>query len=130
MEALWERGEGSVHHVVGWLNRPLAYNTVMTTLDRLYKKGLLVRSKHDRAYHYAPLLSRFEWQQKQAHHLVSAFLAGPRPVGQLLVSCLVDAVGQHDADLLDELERKIQMKRRDLDRAAGDSENMGQERKK
>lgn len=120
METLWERGEGNVHQVAGWLNRPLAYNTVMTTLDRLYKKGLLGRIKQDRAFQYAPVLSRIEWQQKQARALVSGFFAGPRPVGELLVSCLVDAVGQHDAGLLDELERKIRMKRRDLDLANND----------
>jgi len=118
METLWERGGGSVHEVVRWLNRPLAYNTVMTTLDRLYKKGLLKRCKQNRAYLYAPRLSRLEWQQKQAQDLVSGFLSGSQPAGELLVSCLVDAVGQHDAALLDDLEERIRIKRRDLDREA------------
>jgi predicted transcriptional regulator len=39
MEILWERGEGNVHDVVRWVERPPANNTVMTTLDRLYRKG-------------------------------------------------------------------------------------------
>lgn len=115
MEALWARGKGNVHDALGWLDRPLAYNTVMTTLDRLYKKGLLNRTKKERAYVYAPRLSRLEWQQKQARELISGFLASPGPTSKLLVSCLVDAVGQHDAGLLDDLEEKIRMKRRDLD---------------
>jgi predicted transcriptional regulator len=115
METLWERGEGQVHDVVRWLDRPLAYTTVMTTLDRLYKKGLLNRSKQERAYLYTPRLSRHEWQQKQAQDLVSSLLAGPLPAGELLVSCLVDAFGQHDSALLDDLEEKIRRKRRDLD---------------
>ena len=75
MEMLWERGKGNVHDVVRWLNRPLAYNTVMTTLDRLFKR-LTNRSKQERAYYYAPLLSRREWQQKQAEDLVARFLSG------------------------------------------------------
>jgi len=114
MEMLWERGRANVHDVVNWLDRPLAYNTVMTTLDRLYKKGLLARTKQERAYFYAPRLSRLEWQQKQAESLVSGFLAGPRDAGELLVSCLVDAVGEFDAGLLDELEARIWVKRQEL----------------
>jgi predicted transcriptional regulator len=116
MDALWERGDGNVHDVLRWLGRPLAYNTVMTTLDRLYKKGLLTRGKRDRAYFYAPRLSRVEWQQKQAEDLISGYLSGPRPSRELLVSCLVEAFGHHDAALLDELEEKIRMKRLELDR--------------
>jgi predicted transcriptional regulator len=115
MEILWERGKGNVHEVLRWLDRPLAYTTVMTTLDRLYKKGLLNRTKEERAYVYAPRLSRLEWQQKQALELISGFLAGPRLASILLVSCLVDAVGEHDSALLDDLEEKIRAKRRDLD---------------
>jgi predicted transcriptional regulator len=115
MEALWDSGKGNVHDVVRWLNRPLAYNTVMTTLDRLFKKGLLSRSKQERAYFYAPRLSRVEWQQKQAEDLVSRFLSGPAPAGELLVSCLVDVVGQYDAALLDDIEEKIRIKRQELD---------------
>jgi len=41
MDLLWERGESNVHDVVQHVGRPLAYTTVMTTLDRLFKKGLL-----------------------------------------------------------------------------------------
>ena len=116
MEALWERGEGNVHDVASLLGRPLAYNTVMTTLDRLYKKGLLDRAKRDRAYIYTPRFSRLEWRQRQAESLVSDFLTGSGSAGRLLVSCLVDAVGQHDAALLDDLEARIRLKRRELDR--------------
>ena len=118
METLWEHGEGNVHEVVRWLDRPLAYNTVMTTLDRLYKKGLLNRNKQERAYYYAPRLSRLESQQKQAEDLVSGFLSDPRAASELLISFLVDAVGQHDAALLDDLEAKIRMKRRELNEGA------------
>ena len=115
MEALWAHGEASVHDVMGRLDRRLAYNTVMTTLDRLYKKGLLRRGKVERAYFYAPRLTRLEWEHKQAEDLVSGFLARGACAGGLLVSCLVDAVGQHDAALLDNLEEQIRLKRRELE---------------
>ena len=114
MQILWDGGKANVHDVVCRLERPLAYNTVMTTLDRLFKKGLLTRSKTDRAYFYEPRMSRGEWQRKQAEDLISGFIFGPRPASDL-VSCLIDVVGQHDAALLDDLEEKIRTKRRERD---------------
>src|SRR5437016_13413796 len=116
MDVLWAASEANVHEVATKLNRPLAYTTVMTTLDRLYKKGLLDRRKPDRAFLYSPRLTRSEWDRKRAGDFVAGFLAGPRPSGELLISCLVEAVGQQDAALLDELERKIRQKRRELDK--------------
>jgi predicted transcriptional regulator len=98
------------------LERPLAYTTVMTTLDRLFKKALLNRRKDERAFIYSPRLSRKEWEEKRAGDLLAAFLAGPKQSGEVLISCLVEAVGQHDETLLDELERKIRLKREELDR--------------
>jgi len=115
MEILWERGESNVHDVIAKLQRPLAYTTVMTTLDRLYKKGLLTRRKNERAFIYCTRQTRLEWEQKRAGEFVAGFLNGPEPAGQLLISCLVEAVGQKDAALLDELERKIRVKRKELD---------------
>ena len=58
MEILWDRGESCVRDVVQRLKRPLAYTTVMTTLDRLFKKGLLNRHRPERAFLYSPRLSR------------------------------------------------------------------------
>jgi predicted transcriptional regulator len=116
MEILWARGLSNVHEVVARIGRPLAYTTVMTTLDRLYKKGLLDRRKVERAFVYAPKLTREEWERKRAGDFLAQFFAGPEPSGDLLISCLVDAVGEQDAALLDELERKIRRKRRELDR--------------
>lgn len=114
MEILWNRGESNVRQVVQQLDRPLAYTTVMTTLDRLFKKGLLGRRKSERAFLYSPLLSRQEWQRKQVGEWVAGFLSGPERSGELLISCLIDVVGHHDEALLDELEHKIRVKREEL----------------
>jgi predicted transcriptional regulator len=116
MEILWERGPSNVRDVSQYLARPLAYTTVMTTLDRLYKKGLLERRKHDRAFLYTPCYSRREWEQKRAGDFMAGFLAGPAPARDLLISCMVDAAGEHDTALLDELERQIRLKRKELRR--------------
>lgn len=115
MDVVWSRGESNVRDVAEKLDRPLAYTTVMTTLDRLYKKGLLERRKSDRAFFYSPRLSRADWERQRAGELVAGFLAGPKQSGELLISCFLDNVG-HDAALLDELERKIRIKRKELDR--------------
>src|SRR5579863_2932753 len=116
MEVLWSRGESSVRDVVPKLSRPLAYTTVMTTLDRLFKKSLLDRRKSDRAFFYSPRFSRQEWERRRAGNLVAGFLSGPRPSRELLLSCLLDAVGERDASLLDELEKKIRNRRKELSR--------------
>ncbi len=60
MDVLWKRSEGNVHDVAQQLGRPLAYTTVMTTLDRLFKKGLLNRRKSERAFFYS---ARFTHQE-------------------------------------------------------------------
>jgi predicted transcriptional regulator len=116
MEVLWAHGESNVHDVVPRLGRPLAYTTVMTTLDRLFKKSFLLRRKWERAFLYAPRWTRPEWEQKRATEFMAGFLASPQASGERLISSLVDAVGQYDTALLDELEKKIRSKRRELGR--------------
>ena len=115
MDVLWSGGESNVRDVAEKIGRRLAYTTVMTTLDRLYKKGMLERRKSERAFLYSPRLSRREWERQRAGELVAGFLAGPRHSGEMLISCFLDEVGR-DAGLLDELERKIKIKRQELDR--------------
>jgi predicted transcriptional regulator len=113
LETLWRHGESNVRDTADRLERPLAYTTVMTTLDRLFKKGLLERRKAHRAFYYSPRFTRGQWEQKRAGDLVAGFLASPEPARELLISCLVDAVG-HDEALLDELEKKIRLRRKEL----------------
>jgi predicted transcriptional regulator len=86
----------------------------MTTLDRLHKKGLLDRRKSQRAFLYSPRFTRQQWEEKRAGDFLAAFLAGPQPSSEALFSCLVDAVGTKNTALLDELERKIKLKRKEL----------------
>jgi predicted transcriptional regulator len=119
MEVLWAAGNGCVRDVAQKLARPLAYTTVMTTMDRLFKKGLLRRKKFERAFLYAPRLTRAEWESQRAGDVLAGFLAGPGGSHELLLSSLVEAVGQHDPMLLEELEQKIRRKREELQKAEG-----------
>lgn len=116
MQILWSRGQGTVRDVVHALNRPLAYTTVMTTLDRLYKKGLLDRRKSVRAFLYSPRMSRQEWDNKRVSNFVNDLLSVLPSSRELLVSRFVEAVGEQDEALLEELEQKIRTRRGELDR--------------
>lgn len=117
LEEVWQRGECAVRDVVLVLEQPLAYTTVMTTLDRLFKKGLLNRRQKDRAFVYTARFTRAELEQRRTREFISGFLTRPERSGELLISCLVEAVGEHDEALLDELEQKIRMRREELARS-------------
>lgn len=114
MEIVWTLGQGNVHEVSRRIDTPRAYTTVMTTLERLFKKGLLTRVKSGRAFIYAPALARDEWERRRASNLMASFLNGSQPSRELLVSTLLNVVGEHDKNLLDELERKIRLRRKEL----------------
>lgn len=114
MEVVWQNGTSNVRDVVQHMDRTLAYTTIMTTMDRLFKKGLLDRFKYERAFMYSARISKQEWERQRTDDLLAGFLAGTQPSRELLLSCLVDAVGEHDPDLLDQLEEKIQSKRKKL----------------
>ena len=116
LEILWQEGELAVRDACQKLAQPLASTTVMTTLDRLYKKGVLHRRKLDRAFLYSARFSRQEMETQGAAQLVSGFLSSANRSGELLISCLVDAVSDQDELLLDELEKKIRLKREELKR--------------
>ena len=115
LELAWARGEMSVRDAAEGLAPQLAYTTVMTTLDRLFKKGVLQRRRVERAFFYSPRYSRQEMQTRQAGDFVKGLLQAESSP-ELLISCLVDAVGQYDEALLLELERKVADKREELAR--------------
>jgi len=60
MAALWAEGKATVHEIRAHLlpRRPLAYTTVMTVMENLYRKGWLRRHRVGRAWSYEPTSSR------------------------------------------------------------------------
>jgi predicted transcriptional regulator len=60
LNALWEIHEGNVEDVrkVVSQNRPLAYTTVLTLLDRLARRGAVARRKEGRGFRYQPVVAR------------------------------------------------------------------------
>ena len=113
LDGLWDQGRSTVRELLQRGCPDLAYTTVMTTLDRLYKKGLLTRSEDGRAFRYAARLSREEFQREAAGQALRQLLdAGP--ASSLPLSFLVDFLGERDAQLLDDLGKLVQQKRREL----------------
>lgn len=75
MEVLWDKGPGTVQQVLDWLppKPALAYNSVLTTIRVLEKKGYVEHVKEGRAHIYRPLLQRKEARRSEIRHLVSRF---------------------------------------------------------
>jgi predicted transcriptional regulator len=114
METVWRRGECSVKDVYAGFEASTAYTTVMTTMDRLYKKGLLARRKQGRAYFYSATASRDELDSSVASGFLEVLLGQRGDAAQPVLSRLVDVVGESDRALLDELDRLVKEKRRRL----------------
>ncbi len=93
--------------VINSLNDDHAYTTVMTTMDRLFQKGLLRRETTSRAYAYRPVLTMCQLETQVARDLITAFLACGQNSPTPIASALVDAVYAHDPDLLEELADEI-----------------------
>jgi len=113
LRALWTRGDATVRELVDDAAVSGAYTTIMTTLDRLYKKGLLERAAEGRAFRYRPKQSEAELQQGVVAAGLRELLSASNPK-EAPLSFLVEAISEHDAALLDELQQAVAKKRRDL----------------
>lgn len=114
LEEIWRRGETSVRDIFISFNEQIAYTTLMTTLDRLYKKRLLSRRKDRRAFIYSALVSREEFEQGIAEDVIDGLLGRGASGVEPVLACIVDAISEHDRELLDELDRLIKEKRAEL----------------
>jgi predicted transcriptional regulator len=113
LETLWRLGSATVSDVHASFQPRLAYTTLMTTLDRLFKKGALERAKRGRAFVYRPCRTRDEMERGVAAQILSRFLRDDPRDAEPVLSSLVEAVSEKDRALLDELERLVREKRRE-----------------
>lgn len=111
MEHVWKLDEVSVSTVHDQLDGRLAYTTIMTTLDRLFKKGVLQRRKQGRAFIYSARYSREQFKQSLVKKALSYLLEEHNKETAPLMAYLVETFKEYDARLLDELERLIQKSR-------------------
>jgi predicted transcriptional regulator len=80
MNVLWDRGPATVHEVLQALieNPPLAYNSVLTIIRILEKKGYVKHDKDKRAFVYMPLVDRKDATRSEVSRLVSRFFGNSR----------------------------------------------------
>jgi predicted transcriptional regulator len=116
LDETWRRGEVSVRDVFLGFEEKIAYTTLMTTLDRLFKKRLLDRRKDGRAFLYSPALSEKELEQGITQDVIDGLLGHGATSVEPVLACIVDTVSEHDRELLDELDRLVKEKKRQLRR--------------
>jgi len=98
MEVLWEKGPATVQQILDALTtKPaLAYNSVLTTIRILEKKGYVRHVKDGRAHVYEPLLGRKEATRFEIRHLVSRFFENS---DEMLVLNILEDRGVNDEEL-------------------------------
>lgn len=110
MEALWTVAPLAVREVQKRVSRgKLAYTTVMTTLDRLYKKQLLRRERVGIAFVYRPAIDRDEYRRRVVEAAVAPLLE--EGAGAVLAA-FVDVAADIDRDHLRQLEKLISERRK------------------
>lgn len=115
LELLWERSGTATVRDLQHACPALAYTTILTTLDRLYRKGLLLRHRHGRAFAYEPRVTRDGLLSELISGHVTDLLGASRE-SSVILSTLVRAVRDTDAALLNELDALIQAERGRLKR--------------
>ena len=96
----------------------VAYTTLMTTLDRLFRKGVLRRNKSGRAFFYEPRFSQEELRTQLAGSTFATMLPDDASAVRPILSQFVDAVGDRDRGLLDDLEALVRARRDELEKKA------------
>lgn len=90
MNVLWLKGSGTVQLILdSLLQKPsLAYNSVLTTIRVLERKGYVKHAKDGRAHVYSPLVGRKEATRSEIRHLVGRFFKNSHE--QLVLNILED----------------------------------------
>ena len=104
MNVLWQKGSATVHQVLEALpEKPaLAYNSVLTTIRILEKKGYVKHAKDGRAHVYIPQVGQKDATRFEIRHLVSRFFKDSH---ELLVLNILedDSIGAEDLKRLRQL---------------------------
>lgn len=106
MDVLWEQGPSSVQQVLGALPKQsqLAYNSVLTTIRILEKKGYVRHIKDGRAHIYRPLVEREEASRSEIRHLAHRFFKNSH---EMLVLNILEERGV-DAEELNRLRQLLE----------------------
>jgi predicted transcriptional regulator len=106
MNVLWQRGSGTVQQVLDDLpsQLALAYNSVLTTVRVLEKKGYVAHKKDGRAHVYVPVIQRTDATRSEISNLVSRFFKNSH---DQLVFNILEERGV-DAKELDRLKKMLE----------------------
>ena len=110
--AVWMRGSGTVREVLQDPGIWQRYSTILTTMDRLFRKGLLGRIAEGKAYRYWVRCSPEELQRRTTVSGLRRLLRTEDAA--LHLSYFVEAVGAEDGKLLDELQTLVERRRAEL----------------
>lgn len=90
MKILWSRGESAVTDLVAAMpeSEALAYNSVLTTIRILERKGYVEHRQEGRAFIYRPVIAEHEAGRSEVRHVLNRFFGNSRE--QLLLSLLHD----------------------------------------
>ena len=118
LEEVWSRESLTVRELLAGGRIRLAYTTVMTTLDRLFKKGLLDRTEEGRGFRYSAHCAPADIPRLVAVTGMRRWIesTGPSP---LPLSYFVEAISAYDARLLDELRILLEQRRLELKKREG-----------
>jgi predicted transcriptional regulator len=112
LEVVWALGTATVREVVRDGKLWQTYPTIMTTMHRLFKKGLFDRAAEGRAFRYSPRYGPQELERIAAEESIRQLLRSQN--ASLHLSYLVEAAGTQDERLLDELEALVERQRAEL----------------
>jgi predicted transcriptional regulator len=104
MDVLWRRGSGTVQQVLDGLPPHLAYNTILTTIRILERKGYVKHVKDGRAHIYEPVIGREQATRSAVRHLVGRFFRNSHEA--LVLNILQDE--QIDAEELQRLRHMLE----------------------
>jgi predicted transcriptional regulator len=110
MDVVWRLRDTTVRDVHAELaaTREIAYTTVMTTMARLARKGILHRDTADLAHRYRPVVSRDQYARGAVGDVLSWLLERyPEPA----VAYLADVVEELDDMTLDQLRDAVARRR-------------------
>src|ERR1700722_7277990 len=98
MNVLWDKGPATVHDVLNGLpaKPALAYNSVLTIIRILEKKGYVKHVKDGRSFVYTPQVDRTNATRFEVRHLVSRFFGDSH---ELLVLNILEEKGIDDEEL-------------------------------
>ena len=116
--AVWARGTATVREVLEDGTIWQTYSTIMTTMDRLFRKGLLGRVLEGKAFRYSARYSPEEIERGAAMKGIRRLLSSE--YASLHLSYFVEAVSAQDEKLLEELQTLVERQRAELQLKKGE----------